>query len=113
MSARPRREVQSIPSTGVGPAPDRASTPGWACVLHSPAHSSKPPGASAMPSTSRVAIVTGASSGIGAELARQLGELGWRVGLTARRAELLEEVAGSIRARGGTAAVSPADAKDG
>ncbi len=60
----------------------------------------------------RVAAITGASSGIGAELARQLARLGVRVGLTARRAEELEAVARSIRAEGGTAAVAPADAAD-
>jgi short-subunit dehydrogenase len=61
---------------------------------------------------SRVAVVTGASSGIGAELARQMAALGVRVGLTARRAEALEALAQEIRAKGGTAAVAPADATD-
>jgi short-subunit dehydrogenase len=59
-----------------------------------------------------VAVVTGASSGIGAELARQLAAAGMRVGLSARRAEALEALAGEIRDRGGTAAVAPADAAD-
>ncbi|WP_435021446.1 SDR family NAD(P)-dependent oxidoreductase [Tundrisphaera sp. TA3] len=62
--------------------------------------------------SSEVAAVTGASSGIGAELARQLAAQGVRVGLTARRAENLEAVAASIRAAGGTACVAPADASD-
>jgi short-subunit dehydrogenase len=61
---------------------------------------------------SEVAVVTGASSGIGAELARRLAAEGVKVGLTARRADLLEEVAATIRAAGGTAAVAPADAAD-
>ena len=38
------------------------------------------------------AIVIGASSGIGAALARRLSEQGYRVGLAARRVELLEQV---------------------
>jgi short-subunit dehydrogenase len=62
--------------------------------------------------TSRTAVVTGASRGIGAELARQLAAAGVKVGLTARRAQALESLAGEIRAKGGTAAVAPADAAD-
>lgn len=61
---------------------------------------------------SQVAIVTGASSGIGAELARQLAVNGVRVGLTARREDALQALAAEIRARGGFAAVAPADARD-
>jgi short-subunit dehydrogenase len=60
----------------------------------------------------QVAVVTGASSGLGAELARQLAARGVAVGLTARRVEALEALAGEIRSRGGTAAVAPADAAD-
>ncbi|HEX4609727.1 MAG TPA: SDR family NAD(P)-dependent oxidoreductase [Urbifossiella sp.] len=60
----------------------------------------------------RVVAVTGASSGIGWELARQLGAGGARVGLIARREEPLQQLAGLIRAAGGTAAVSPADVSD-
>jgi short-subunit dehydrogenase len=67
---------------------------------------------STMRSEYHVAIVTGASSGIGAELARQLARAGVRVGLTARRVDLLEAVAGEIRAKGGVAAIAPADAAD-
>jgi short-subunit dehydrogenase len=60
----------------------------------------------------KVVVVTGASSGLGAEMARQLGRMGLKVGLTARRERELEEVAGSIRSEGGTAFVAPADAAD-
>ena len=42
----------------------------------------------------RTMIVTGASSGIGRTVAELALERGWTVGLIARRAELLEEVAG-------------------
>jgi short-subunit dehydrogenase len=60
----------------------------------------------------RMAIITGASSGIGAELTRQLAARGVAVGLTARRADRLGSLAGAIRAAGGTAAVAAADAAD-
>src|SRR4051812_339275 len=42
------------------------------------------------------AIVVGASSGIGAEIARQLGAAGCRVALVARRTAELERVAAQI-----------------
>ena len=58
------------------------------------------------------AIITGASSGIGAELARQLAGMGVKVGLTARREGQLQSLADSIREAGGTAVVAPADAAD-
>ena len=43
-----------------------------------------------------VAIVTGASSGIGRALALRLGAEGYRVGLIARRRDLLEGTASAI-----------------
>jgi NAD(P)-dependent dehydrogenase (short-subunit alcohol dehydrogenase family) len=52
----------------------------------------------------RVAVVTGASSGIGAGLAAMLAAEGARVVLAARRGEQLEAVAASIRQAGGVAA---------
>ncbi|MCU0759158.1 MAG: SDR family oxidoreductase [Steroidobacteraceae bacterium] len=51
----------------------------------------------------RVALVTGASSGIGATLARALAAAGARVALAARRLERIEKLAADIRADGGTA----------
>jgi len=59
-----------------------------------------------------VAVVTGASSGLGAEMARQLARGGWKVGLTARRAIELGRVAEEIQGQGGTVSVAPADATD-
>src|ERR687891_1541844 len=44
----------------------------------------------------RVAVVTGASSGIGAATARELARRGWRCVLLARRADRLERIAGEI-----------------
>lgn len=48
-------------------------------------------------------LITGASSGIGAASARKLAQLGAEVILLARREELLNEVAESIRQQGGIA----------
>ena len=59
-----------------------------------------------------VAIVTGASSGIGRALALRLGSDGYRVGLIARRGELLEALAGEMAAAGDTAAAAVADVGD-
>src|SRR5262249_17818642 len=51
----------------------------------------------------------GASSGIGRALARELAGQGCKVGLVARRRELLAELAKEIEVKGGTAAYAPAD----
>jgi NADP-dependent 3-hydroxy acid dehydrogenase YdfG len=54
-------------------------------------------------SAHRVALVTGASSGIGAAIARDLGSRGYHLALAARRKADLETVAREIRTRGGGA----------
>src|SRR6476661_4450801 len=51
----------------------------------------------------RVAIVTGASAGIGRAIAVALGALGWPVALGARRVDELEETAKLVEAAGGSA----------
>ena len=53
--------------------------------------------------TERVALITGASAGIGAELARVFASRGHRVALVARRADRLTALAGEIVAAGGAA----------
>jgi len=60
-----------------------------------------------------IAIVTGASSGIGAATAKALAAEGWRVALVARRASRLAELAEEISAAGGEAIAAPLDAADG
>lgn len=57
----------------------------------------------------KLAVITGASSGIGEATARKLAAQGLRVVLVARRADRLETLAEEIRAEGGTASILPAD----
>lgn len=59
----------------------------------------------------RVVLITGASSGIGRALALELGRRGARVGLTARRASELSEVAEEVSRAGGKALALPADVR--
>ena len=61
------------------------------------------------PAPDRTAVVTGASSGIGAEIARELAARGHGVTLVARRAEKLTALAEELSARGVRAEVLPAD----
>ncbi len=60
----------------------------------------------------QVAIVTGASSGIGRALALELVKQGARVGLVARRREQLAALAEEIKQAGGLAAFAVADVVD-
>jgi len=60
----------------------------------------------------QVAVITGASSGIGWELARVLAAEGAKVGLVARRPDKLAALAEVIRLAGGTAACAAADVGD-
>jgi NADP-dependent 3-hydroxy acid dehydrogenase YdfG len=59
-----------------------------------------------------VALVTGASSGIGAATAAALAAEGATVALAARRKDRLDALAGDIRARGGTVLVIESDITD-
>jgi NAD(P)-dependent dehydrogenase (short-subunit alcohol dehydrogenase family) len=58
----------------------------------------------------RTALVTGSSSGMGAEIAKALAAEGMQVMLAARRADRLQAVAEEIAASGGRAHAHPADA---
>jgi len=57
----------------------------------------------------QVALVTGASSGLSAQVARALAKAGASVGLVARRKDRLEELARELAAKGARACVAPAD----
>jgi short-subunit dehydrogenase len=62
--------------------------------------------------TGQVAVITGASSGIGRELAKVLARQGARVGLVARRRDQLAELAEEIEKTGGVTALAAADVGD-
>ncbi|MBX9644439.1 MAG: SDR family NAD(P)-dependent oxidoreductase [Novosphingobium sp.] len=61
----------------------------------------------------QIALVTGASAGIGAATAKALAAAGAHVVLTARTAKALEEVEESIFQAGGSATIAPVDLTDG
>ncbi|MBN9787555.1 oxidoreductase [Pseudonocardia sp. TMWB2A] len=65
------------------------------------------------PLDGQLALVTGASRGIGAATAEALAALGAHVVLTARTAEALEEVEERIHQAGGSATIAPLDLADG
>ena len=58
------------------------------------------------------AVVTGATGDIGGAIARVLADQGARVGLIARRAEVLEELASELGDDGAQVFVAPCDVTD-
>lgn len=60
----------------------------------------------------KVVLITGASSGIGAGIARELAAAGARVMLGARRVERLEALAADLNATGGRVLAHPLDVTD-
>ena len=62
--------------------------------------------------TGRVALVTGASSGLGVQFARALADNGAAVGLVARRADRLKALKAEIEGKGGKAVAIEADVTD-
>jgi len=64
------------------------------------------------PTTDRVAVVTGAGTGIGRAIATRFGRLGWRVAVGGRRVELLSETAELVEAAGGTCLPHALDVTD-
>ena len=65
------------------------------------------------PLSGRLALVTGASRGIGAATAERLAEAGAHVILVARTADALEGVEDRIHETGGTATIAPLDLTEG
>lgn len=65
-----------------------------------------------MSTATRTAVVTGASSGIGAATARQLAAAGYHVVLTARRKDRIEALAAEITAAGHEATAHALDVTD-
>ncbi|MCB2134933.1 MAG: SDR family NAD(P)-dependent oxidoreductase [Rhodobacteraceae bacterium] len=61
----------------------------------------------------RLALVTGASRGLGAAMAEALAAAGWHVVAVARTTGALEELDDRIKARGGQATLAPMDVTDG
>jgi NAD(P)-dependent dehydrogenase (short-subunit alcohol dehydrogenase family) len=66
-----------------------------------------------LPLSGRLALVTGASRGIGAETAKALAAAGAHVILVARTSGALEAVEDEIHATGGNATIAPLDLIDG
>src|SRR5207237_2426662 len=66
----------------------------------------------ATPLAGRIALVTGASRGIGAATALKLAQAGAHVVAVARTVGGLEELDDAIRATGGSATLVPGDLKD-
>ncbi|HEV7628666.1 MAG TPA: SDR family oxidoreductase [Streptomyces sp.] len=62
--------------------------------------------------TTRTAVISGASSGIGAATARQLAAAGYRVVLTARRADRIDALARELTDAGHEAVARPLDVTD-
>lgn len=62
-----------------------------------------------MNESTKIALVTGASRGLGAAMAEALGARGWHVLAVARTTGALEELDDRIRAAGGSATLAPMD----
>lgn len=64
------------------------------------------------PTDERVAVISGAGTGIGRAIAAAFGARGWRVAVGGRRVELVAETAALVDAAGGTGLALPLDVTD-
>jgi NADP-dependent 3-hydroxy acid dehydrogenase YdfG len=106
----------NLPSTpgdreAQGPAPTPGSTAAAPAAPASVGASPAPAGGD-RPLRGRVAVITGASSGIGAATAAHLAGLGASVAVLARRTDRLAELVARVTAEGGTALAVAADVTD-
>ena len=62
--------------------------------------------------SAKVVLITGASSGIGAAVAREASRKGYALALTARRADRLQEIAAECERNGAETLVIPAPIED-
>lgn len=81
------------------------SAPGYIATVHERGVG-EPPGA-------RIAVVTGASAGVGRATARALAERGWSLGLLARGEDGLKAAADEAESAGARSLVLPVDVSDG
>ena len=95
-----------MPSKRTTPRPASKRTPAGPARDSAPRASRFSPGAYFR---ERTVLITGASSGIGRDLALTFAKMGARVALLARRAEVLESLAAEITEAGGEALVLAAD----
>src|SRR5688500_2373006 len=65
-----------------------------------------------MSTEQRIALVTGASRGIGRAVALEMARRGWRVIAVARATKALEKLDDEVKALGGTATLIPLDLRD-
>ena len=61
---------------------------------------------------SRVAVVTGGASGLGAAICRHLADVGRQIGVLDVNADAAEELAGALRAAGSQATAACVDVSD-